>query len=107
VLLLLRSRRRWEFLQSRSGRTCGAAVLRVLRVLRVLQGLPVVDSNAEPEGVVDLFFRVVLVVVFAGNGLASRQAVRTLMLLGGDMYELEVEEEDGCDPAVHIVTPTM
>ena len=55
-------------------------------MLRVLRGLPVVDPNAEREGVVDPSFRVV---VFAGNGLASRQAVGALMLLGGDCTILQ------------------
>jgi hypothetical protein len=36
--------------------------------------------------VVDPFFRVVVIVVLAGYGFASRQAIRALMILGGDMY---------------------
>jgi hypothetical protein len=44
------------------------------------EGLPVVDPNAEREAGVDPFFQVVVVVVFAGNGLASRQAVWALAM---------------------------
>jgi len=60
--------------------------------LEVVNMLPGVDPYAEGECVVDPFFWIVFIFIFTGNGLASREAIRSLMPIGWNVYEFEVEE---------------
>jgi len=54
--------------------------------------LPSVDPNAEGEDVVNPFFWVTIVIVFARYGFTPGEAIGALMLVCGNMNELKVEE---------------
>jgi len=49
--------------------------------LETLHALPVVSPDAEGVDFVDPVFRVVVFVIFAGDGFVSREAVGALMLV--------------------------
>jgi hypothetical protein len=63
--------------------------------------LPGVDPDAKGKDFIDPLFWVSIVVVFARDGLASREAIGAKVLLCRDMNQLEVEEEDRGNPAVY------
>jgi hypothetical protein len=46
-------------------------------------------------------YRVVFLVAFTGDGLALGKAVDTEVLFCGNVHQLEIEESDRSDPAVH------
>jgi hypothetical protein len=63
--------------------------------------LPCVDPDAEGQKVVDPFFRIAFVFIFAGDGFSPRKSVRTCVFFSWDMNEFETKEKNCCNPAIH------
>ena len=55
----------------------------------------------EKGGCVDPVCRVIFIIIFTGNRFMSGETIGALMLVCWNVNELEVEEEDSCDPVVY------
>jgi len=49
---------------------------------------------------VDPVVGIVFIVVFPVHGLSSRKAIRAAMLVGRNVDQFEIEEQNCCDPSV-------